>query len=58
MSLGIWEMTVILLVVLLIFGTGKLPAAMGDLAKGLKAFKRELGRSADSAPPPARREAE
>jgi sec-independent protein translocase protein TatA len=35
----------VLVIVLLIFGAGKLPQIMGDLAKGLKAFKAGLGES-------------
>jgi sec-independent protein translocase protein TatA len=30
---------IVLLIVLLLFGAGKLPRVMGDFAKGLKAFK-------------------
>jgi len=42
MSIGIWQVILILLVVLIIFGAGKLPAVMGDLAKGVKNFKSGL----------------
>ncbi len=43
MSLGIWEILLLLVIVLVIFGAGKLPAVMGDLAKGIRTFKREMG---------------
>ena len=33
------HLLVILLIILLLFGAGKLPQVMTDLAKGLKAFK-------------------
>ncbi len=33
---------VVLLIVLIIFGAGKLPKIMGDLGRGLKNFKKEL----------------
>lgn len=33
------HLIVILLIILLLFGAGKLPQVMTDLAKGLKAFK-------------------
>ena len=36
---GGWEWLVILAIVLLIFGAGKLPNVMGDVAKGIKKFK-------------------
>jgi sec-independent protein translocase protein TatA len=39
MSLGIGQILIILVIVLIIFGAGKLPKVMADLGKGLKAFK-------------------
>jgi sec-independent protein translocase protein TatA len=39
MSLGIGQILIILVIVLVIFGAGKLPKVMGDLGKGLRAFK-------------------
>ena len=39
MSVGIWQVVLILLIVLLLFGAGKLPKVMGDIAQGLKIFK-------------------
>lgn len=42
MSLGIWQIALIVLVVFLIFGAGKLPNVMGDLAKGVRNFKKGL----------------
>jgi sec-independent protein translocase protein TatA len=39
MSLGIWQVVLILLIVLILFGAGKLPKVMGDVAKGVKNFK-------------------
>jgi sec-independent protein translocase protein TatA len=56
-SFGIWHWAVVLAVVLIIFGAGKLPNVMGDLAKGIKNFKsgmKDEDRPADPAvPPPA-----
>lgn len=40
--IGPWEIFLILLVVLVIFGAGRLPTIMGDLAKGVKSFKAGL----------------
>jgi sec-independent protein translocase protein TatA len=34
-----WHWIVVLAIVLIIFGAGKLPRVMGDFAKGIKAFK-------------------
>jgi sec-independent protein translocase protein TatA len=42
MSIGIWQVILILLIVLIIFGAGKLPNVMGDVAKGVKSFKAGL----------------
>ena len=39
MSIGIWQIVLIIVVVLLLFGAGKLPRLMGDFAKGIKSFK-------------------
>ena len=41
-AFSIWHVLVILLVVLILFGAGKLPHVMGDLAKGLKNFKQGM----------------
>lgn len=38
-SLSIWHMLILLVVVVLIFGAGRLPNVMGDFAKGIKAFR-------------------
>jgi sec-independent protein translocase protein TatA len=42
MGIGIKEILIILLVVLIVFGAGKLPRVMGDLGKGLRSFKDGL----------------
>ena len=41
-SFSIWHWIVVLLVILIIFGAGKLPSVMGDVAKGIKSFKRNM----------------
>ncbi len=38
-TLSIWHWLIVLVVVLLLFGRGKIPTLMGDVAKGIKAFK-------------------
>ena len=50
-SFSIWHWLVVLLVVLLLFGSGKISGLMGDLAKGIKSFKK--GMAEDETPPPA-----
>lgn len=42
MNIGIWQVVLILVIVLIIFGAGKLPQVMGDVAKGVKSFKSGL----------------
>ena len=57
-SFSIWHWIVVLLVVLLLFGSGKVSTLMGDFAKGIKSFKKNMAEedkdasmAADSAPP-------
>lgn len=44
---------IVLLIVLLMFGAGKLPGVMGDLAKGIKSFKAGMKDDAGQALTPA-----
>ena len=41
-SFSIWHWIIVLVVVLLLFGRGKIPELMGDLAKGINSFKKGL----------------
>ena len=41
-NIGPLGLIVILVVVLLLFGRGKIPALMGDVAKGIKSFKKGM----------------
>lgn len=66
-SLSIWHWIVVIAVVLLLFGRGKISDLMGDVAQGIKAFKKgmadddvkpaekpiEPARSIDQPPTPA-----
>jgi len=56
MSLGLPEIAILAVIALLLFGAGRIPKAMGDLAGGIKAFKRGMndqmaGTKADPAKP-------
>ncbi|MEM6339227.1 MAG: twin-arginine translocase TatA/TatE family subunit [Pseudomonadota bacterium] len=42
MGVSLLQLLVILLIVLLLFGAGKLPKVMSDLGKGLKSFKSAI----------------
>ncbi len=58
MQIGIWELLVIGLILLLLFGRGKVSELMGDVGKGISSFKKGLteggAKPADApAPPPA-----
>ena len=41
-GLGHWEIILILVIVLIVFGAGKLPKVAGELEKGIKSFKQGL----------------
>jgi sec-independent protein translocase protein TatA len=49
-----FQLMLVLLVVVLLFGKGKISDLMGDVAKGIKAFKKGMADDdAPAAPPPA-----
>ena len=50
-KLGVTELLIILVIVLLIFGAGKIPEVMGSLGKGLREF-RKTSRVDDEEPKP------
>ncbi len=41
-TFSIWHWIIVLVVVLLLFGRGKIPELMGDVAKGIKSFKKGM----------------
>jgi len=48
-TFSIWHWLIVLAVVLLLFGRGKIPSLMGDMAKGIKAFKSGMKEDPDDA---------
>ena len=42
MSIGIWQIAIVAILVVLLFGRGKISSLMGDVAKGIKSFKKGL----------------
>ena len=48
-SLSIWHWLLVILVVVLLFGRGKISDLMGDMAKGIKSFKKGLQDDSDQA---------
>jgi sec-independent protein translocase protein TatA len=57
-SLSIWHWIIVIAVVLLLFGRGKISELMGDVAQGIKAFKKGMsddetaGAQPDKSEPP------
>ena len=39
MGIRIWQIVLVLVIILILFGAGKIPRVMGDVAKGIKSFK-------------------
>ena len=39
MGISIWQVVLVLVIILILFGAGKIPRVMGDVAKGIKSFK-------------------
>ena len=47
-TFSIWHWLIVLVVVLLLFGRGKIPELMGDMAKGIKSFKKGMADDEES----------
>ena len=39
---GFWQIAIVVVLVVLLFGRGKISSLMGDVAKGIKSFKKGL----------------
>ncbi|GAA4643193.1 twin-arginine translocase TatA/TatE family subunit [Pontixanthobacter gangjinensis] len=42
MSFGPWQLAIIALLILVLFGRGKISEMMGDFGKGIKSFKKGM----------------
>ena len=42
MSIGFWQIAIVIVLVVLLFGRGKISSLMGDVAKGIKSFKKGM----------------
>ncbi len=51
-SLSIWHWLIVLAIALLLFGRGKIPELMGDVAKGIKSFKKGMAEDDEPKPMP------
>ena len=47
MSIGFWQIAIVVVLVVLLFGRGKISSLMGDVAKGIKSFKRGMSDETD-----------
>ena len=48
MSIGVWQIAIVVVLVVLLFGRGKISSLMGDVAKGIKSFKKGMSDNPDS----------
>jgi len=53
---GIWGIIIVAVVVVLLFGRGKISGMMGEVASGIKAFQKGM-KDEDKAPPPSQLDA-
>ena len=51
MSIGIWQIAIVVILVVLLFGRGKISSLMGDVAKGIKSFKKGMASDVDDNEP-------
>ncbi len=49
-SFSIWHWLVVGIIILLLFGRGRFSGMMGDVAKGIKEFKKGMAEDEDSKP--------
>ena len=47
MSIGFWQIAIVVVLVVLLFGRGKISDLMGDVAKGIKSFKKGMATDID-----------
>jgi sec-independent protein translocase protein TatA len=52
---SLWHWLIVGVIILLLFGKGRFSEMMGDVAKGLKSFKKGMTDEDEATPPPPRR---
>ncbi|SNS33883.1 twin-arginine translocase TatA/TatE family subunit [Sphingopyxis indica] len=57
-GLSIWHWLIVGILVLLLFGKGRFSDMMGDVAKGIKSFKKGMSEDEETPPSPAPRQIE
>ena len=53
MGLSVWQIAIIAIVILVLFGRGKISEMMGDFGKGISSFKKGMNEEVDDSPTPA-----
>ncbi|MEM7236659.1 MAG: twin-arginine translocase TatA/TatE family subunit [Pseudomonadota bacterium] len=48
MAPSIWQIMIVVVLLVLLFGRGKISALMGDVAKGIKSFKKGMSEDPDA----------
>jgi len=48
MAPSIWQIGIVVVLLVLLFGRGKISALMGDVAKGIKSFKKGMSEDPDA----------
>ena len=51
MSIGFWQIAIVVILVVLLFGRGKISSLMGDVAKGIKSFKKGMATDSEDSDP-------
>lgn len=51
MGISVWQILIVVLLVVLLFGRGKISDLMGDFAKGIRSFKKGLSDDDDEQRP-------
>jgi len=54
-GLSLWHWIILLVIVMVLFGAGRIPRVMGDLAKGIKSFKAGMKDEEPAVDEPAKR---
>ena len=53
MGLSVWQIAIIAVVILVLFGRGRISEMMGDFGKGISSFKKGMSEETDSPAKPA-----
>jgi sec-independent protein translocase protein TatA len=52
MGLSVWQLLIVALVILVLFGRGRISEMMGDFGKGIKSFKHGMNEEDEPKPAP------